>query len=96
MNDMRQLDSSSQLPLMVVCRSFDRVAGGVERMATELMNAMAARGRDVHLLTWDTGPPQPFYELAPEINWHRLDLGAPDGKSGHILRLSRALEIRRI
>jgi hypothetical protein len=82
--------------IMFVCRMFDRVAGGVERMATNIMNAMAARGHEVSLFTWDLDDAEPFYPMDESITWHRLDMGHAGRVAGNRLRARRALEFRRL
>ena len=57
------------------------MAGGIERMASIIMNEMVRRGHKVILLTWDPINANSYYELNPEIIWHKLDLGAPDLKA---------------
>ena len=52
--------SGPAMRIMFVCRMFDRVAGGVERMATNIMNAMTERGHEVALYTWDLAGAEPF------------------------------------
>ena len=81
--------------LLIVCRSFNNMAGGIERMAAALMNAMCARGHDVSLLTWDSADAQSFYDLDKRINWHSLNLGTHERKAGWILRLRRMWKMRR-
>lgn len=80
--------------ILFVCRNLDRMAGGVERMATLLMHAMLERGHRVALLSWDCGSPEPFYPLDKRIEWFRLDLGDPRERAGTWLRLRRLLRIR--
>ena len=82
--------------IMFVCRMFDRVAGGVERMATNIMNAMAARGHEVSLFTWDLAGAEPFYPMDDSITWHRLDMGHAGRIAGNRLRARRAIEFRRL
>ena len=41
------------MKILFAARSFDNIAGGVERMAISLMNEMVRRGHKVSLLTWD-------------------------------------------
>ncbi|HXV14426.1 MAG TPA: glycosyltransferase [Candidatus Krumholzibacteria bacterium] len=78
--------------VLFVCRMFDRVAGGVERMAIALMNDLAERGHDVSLFTWDRANAQPYYPMAAAIHWHRLDMGDPSRTAN---ALSRGLRMRR-
>lgn len=80
--------------ILVVCRSFHNMAGGIERMASVLMNEMCARGHDVALLTWDRQGAQTFYEFDPRISWHTLDMGSHLVKAGWGVRLRRMLRMR--
>jgi glycosyltransferase involved in cell wall biosynthesis len=70
------------------------MAGGVERMIITIMNSMAERGHEVDLLTWDLAGAQSFYPMAPEITWHRLDMGAPSIGATMRLKLKRAAKVR--
>ena len=83
------------MKILVACRAFDKMAGGVERMAAALMNEMCRRGHAVVLLTWDGENAVPFYDLDPRIEWHKLALGDPAHKAGWGMRLQRALRVRR-
>lgn len=71
------------------------MAGGVERMATLIMNEMVKRGLRVGLITWDPADAQPHYPLDPSITWAKLDLGSPEVRAGWRLRLQRQMAIRR-
>ena len=80
--------------LLFCARAIDRMAGGVERMIISLMNDMVARGHEVNLLTWDRSGSEAFYPMAPEITWHRLDIGDPSIKAGKAQMLHRARAVR--
>jgi glycosyltransferase involved in cell wall biosynthesis len=82
--------------LMFAARAIDRMAGGVERMIIAVMNAMAARGHQVDLFTWDEADAEAFYPMASGISWHRLDMGDPQIKAGAQLILRRAKTFRAI
>jgi len=84
------------MKLLVVCRAFDNVAGGVERMAIALMNEMVKRGHQVFLLTWDHAKAESFYELDKKVTWHRLDMGEADKKASWPLRFKRMFKVRKI
>lgn len=72
------------------------MAGGVERMATLVMNQMVKRGYRVGLVTWDSADAKPHYHLDPSVEWLKLDLGLPEVRAGWGLRLKRQLALRRI
>ncbi|WP_258548982.1 glycosyltransferase family 4 protein [Thalassospira profundimaris] len=82
------------ISVLFVCRNFHRMAGGVERMATAMMNEMVKRGFKVGLLTWDEKNAEAHYDLAPQIEWMQLDMGHPDKAAGWRLRLRRQIRIR--
>ena len=82
------------MKLLFAARAIDRMAGGVERMIITVMNAMVARGHEVDLFTWDQAGAQAFYQMAPEITWHRLDMGDPSVAASKRLMLERAAAVR--
>ena len=84
------------MKLLIICRSFNNMAGGIERVATALMNEMCARGHDVSLMTWDLAGAKPFYEFDKRIKWVSLNLGTHKKKAGLGLRLKRMFKMRRV
>jgi len=58
--------------ILFACRNFNNMAGGIERMASIIMNEMVRRGHKVILLTWDPINSNSYYELNPEIIWHSV------------------------
>ncbi|TVR84879.1 MAG: glycosyltransferase family 4 protein [Rhodospirillales bacterium] len=80
--------------LMFSARALHRMAGGVERMITLIMNEMVVRGHEVDLLTWDLAGAETFFAMSPEIRWHVLNLGDPARKAGKDLMLRRATRVR--
>lgn len=80
--------------LLFVCRMFDGVVGGVERMSVMLMNSMVERGHDVSLFTWDHAAAQAYYPMHESIRWYRLDMGDPAQKAGAGLRFARMRRFR--
>ncbi len=84
-----------QKSILFFCRNFHRMAGGVERMATLIMNQMVERGYRVGLVTWDPVDAQPHYPLNASIKWIKLNLGAAEFSAGWVLRLRRQIAIRR-
>lgn len=84
------------MKILIVCRSFNNMAGGIERMAAALMNEMCAYGHDVSLLTWDLAGAKSFYKLDARIKWYNLDHGTHETKAGWILRFKRMFKMRSI
>ena len=80
--------------ILFACRNFNKMAGGVERMASSIMNEMVNRGNKVVLITWDNSESISHYFLNPEIKWIKLNLGSPKVKASWSLRLKRQIKIR--
>ena len=53
--------------ILFVCRNFHDMAGGIERMATWIMNEMNEKGHQVSLITWDKEDAVPHYEISEKI-----------------------------
>jgi glycosyltransferase involved in cell wall biosynthesis len=70
------------------------MAGGIERMATLMMNEMIKRNHVVSLLTWDCNNAAAHYDMSPEIEWYKLSTGDPDLKATWLIRSKRQLLIR--
>lgn len=86
---------TGQISILFFCRNFHQMAGGVERMATLIMNQMVQRGFRVGLVTWDSIDAQPHYSLDASIEWIKLDLGNAEVSANWILRFRRQIAIRR-
>jgi len=61
-----------------------------------LANHFAAQGKDVHLVTFDFPEASSYYELAPEIHWHRLAQTPPHSPIGFWQRISLINRIRKV
>lgn len=81
--------------ILIVGRKFGSVAGGVERMAIALANAMAERNHEIALLTWDQANARTHYELADAVHWIRLNMGDPMKRAKWHLRALRFKRIRK-
>ena len=82
--------------VLFVCRNFHQMAGGIERMATLIMNQMVQRGFRVGLITWDPADAEAHYTLDDSINWMKLNLGNTTDKAGWKLRIQRQYALRRM
>ncbi len=82
--------------ILFSCRAFNNMAGGVERMACIMLEAMRQRGHEMELLTWDSSSASAFYEIHPAIKWYQLDIGNPQEKATLKTRLQRAVRMRQI
>jgi GalNAc-alpha-(1->4)-GalNAc-alpha-(1->3)-diNAcBac-PP-undecaprenol alpha-1,4-N-acetyl-D-galactosaminyltransferase len=84
------------MKLLFVTRKFEAVAGGLERMAIHLMNAVVEHGHDVTLFTWDKIDSKAFYPMNKSIEWFQLDMGNPDYTAGMGMRMRRMRTFRRL
>lgn len=82
------------MKILFSCRSFNNMAGGLERMSIAMMNEMLRRGHEVSLLTWDQCGSEAFYSMHPDITWHRLNMGDSRVRAGVVLRLRRMRAVR--
>lgn len=82
--------------VLFICRNFHRMAGGVERISTLMMNEMVERGFRVGLVTWDLADAVPHYALDPAVDWEKLNMGLSNVRAGWKLRLQRQIVLRRI
>lgn len=80
--------------IVISYRAIDNIAGGVERMATSLMNAMIKRGHEVHFITLDKKEATSFYPMDKKILWHKMDMGNYREKASWQLRFKRAKTAR--
>lgn len=65
-------------------------AGGAERMICMLADALAERGFETHLVSWDAADASTFYPLSPRVIWHRLGY-----RPGWLDKLRRARQLAR-
>lgn len=84
------------MKIMFAWRKIDNVAGGVERFMSGLMNAMAGRGHDVVLFTWDQKGATSYYPLDDRIRWLQMDIGRPEETGSWKTRFERMFYTRKI
>lgn len=84
------------MKILFVCRKFDNVAGGVEKMSIALMNEMAIRGHSIHLVTWDQEHAKAYYQLDTRVKWHKLNTGDATQKASWMIRIKRQYLLRRL
>lgn len=80
--------------LIFVGRKFDNIAGGLERISIDLMNAMVSRGHTVALMTWDRKDAMTHYPLDPRVQWLKLDIGDPDKVAALGIKAARIKRFR--
>lgn len=88
--------NKNKLTILFFCRNFDNMAGGVEHMASKLMNEMVGRGHDIVLVTWDKKNAMSHYYLDPGIKWYKLDIGIASQKASMFTRFKRQILMRKI
>jgi glycosyltransferase involved in cell wall biosynthesis len=81
--------------LIFVARKFDNMAGGLERISIDLMNAMVGRGHTVSLMTWDRKDAVTHYPLDSHVQWFKLDIGNPDIAAGLGVKAARIKTFRK-
>lgn len=89
--------STNKGPVALYFQRLGRQGGGAERMLCQLAGALAARGRIVHVVSWDGPDAQTFYPLDPRVTWHKLGFnrGVRD-KLRRTLALARVFRQHRI
>jgi len=86
--------SNQTVKIIFVARKFENMAGGIERISIDLMNAMAKRGYAVALITWDKESVSSHYQIDNRVKWFKLDLGDPDYPSSFLTTLKRLHKFR--
>lgn len=81
--------------LIFVARKFANMAGGLERISIDLMNAMVGRGHTVSLMTWDRKDAVTHYPLDSHVQWFKLDIGNPDIAAGAGVKAARIKTFRK-
>lgn len=82
--------------ILVCCRAIDNMAGGIEKMATSLMNEMTGRGHEMALMSWDHEGAQSFYPLDTQVKWYKVGVGDASRKASLSEKLQRASRVRAI
>jgi glycosyltransferase involved in cell wall biosynthesis len=85
-----------QLKVLILLRSLDQMAGGVERSAIQLANRLQAKGCAVDLLSLDTDEATAFYKINPEIFWNKLGSTTPSTVANFSEKFRRLQRIRKI
>lgn len=80
------------MKLLFAIKSLNVVGGGAERVLVDVANGMAARGHEVHVLTFDS-PGESFYPLSPLVTRIDIAIGQPGKPTS---RTAFARSIRRI
>ena len=81
--------------MVFTARKFADVAGGLERICIDLMNALVERGHSIALMTWNNAGAKTHYPLDGRIQWFKLDIGDPDVTAGLSTKAARLKRFRR-
>lgn len=63
------------MKLLFAIKRLHNTPGGAERVITHVAGALAGRGHDVRLLTWDPPSSKPFYPLDPRVTLLNRGIG---------------------
>ncbi|OSQ40467.1 glycosyltransferase family 4 protein [Thalassospira mesophila] len=64
--------------LVFATKALSSAGGGAERVFVEVVNGLAARGHDIHVMTSDQPGQVSFYPLDAKVNWITLGIGKID------------------
>ena len=63
------------MKLLFVIKTLVLPGGGAERVVAEVSGALARRGHDVVVASFDQADESPFYRLDPGVRWRPLSVG---------------------
>jgi glycosyltransferase involved in cell wall biosynthesis len=88
--------SENNMKIAIVSRSFDGIAGGVEKMVLTLAAELVKKNHKVVVISLDRLAASAFYSWPRDVVWEKLDLGDHLVKSNFITRTRRILRLRRV
>lgn len=83
-------------PVVLGTIAIHETAGGIEKNITLLANHLAAKKFIVILVTFDLEGARAFYELSPEVVWHKIGKTKPHGSIGFKERFDLIRRLRHI
>lgn len=83
------------MKLLFVIKSLAVPAGGAERVLAEVTSALAARGHDVSVMSYDPSDSIDFYRVDPAVRRIRLGIGRPLAPSRVKETVQRMTAVRR-
>ena len=89
-------ESIPRIKVLILLRSLDQMAGGVERSAIQLANRLQTNGCEVILLSLDTMDSCAFYEIDPEVNWIKLGETSPKVTASFSEKIRRLDRLRKV
>lgn len=84
------------MKLLFAIKALHDISGGAERVLADVTGALAARGHDITVLTYDIEGERPFYPLHEKVKLINLALGNPKRKARVLETLKRMSALRAI
>ena len=84
------------MKILFFVRSYDKMAGGIEKMSLLLARGLSERGHDVVIASIDSRDAKPFYEWPTNVVWEKIEVGDPLLKAKYRERFNRGLRLRQI
>jgi GalNAc-alpha-(1->4)-GalNAc-alpha-(1->3)-diNAcBac-PP-undecaprenol alpha-1,4-N-acetyl-D-galactosaminyltransferase len=82
--------------VLLFARSYENMAGGIEKMSLLIAEGLKARGHNVVVVSIDSKNAESFYKWPGEVKWERISLGNANYKANVSTRLSRSIALRYI
>ena len=84
------------MKLLLAIKATALAGGGTERVVSQVSAALAERGHDVSLASFDRPGEPPFYPIHPAVRQRRLGIGATGRGTGPSEALKRIAALRRL
>lgn len=82
--------------ILFCIKTLSAAKGGAERVLTDIVNGLSARGHEVHVLTFDPPHAPPFYPLSDGVIKHFIGLGDVGARTSLKELWARVRSLRRI
>lgn len=84
------------MKLLFAIKHLENMAGGAERVLTQVIAGLKERGHDITLISFDQHQASSFYPLPSGIKWLQLEIGNSAEKSTLAETLWRILTLRKV
>ena len=81
--------------ILVSIKNMEDAAGGAERVISQLLPALVARGHEIHLVTLDRPSAESFYSLPQAVSWTKLGTAGNGAKLTPLRFLRSVAALRR-
>lgn len=82
--------------ILLFARSYEGMAGGIEKMTLLIAKGLVARGHKVVIASIDSVEAMSFYEWPEEVLWEKISFGNAEVRASTKIRFQRALALRNI